>query len=107
MKYIKKFESYKELELFDYVICDVNFTVAYDETKEFVENNIGRYIEYYNDTVNFPYCIEYFNVPDNIKDDFNIYHGKTVLWMELNDIVFNSKTKEGAKVYLNAKKYNI
>lgn len=113
----KIFESINELEIGDYVICNVSVEIdikaRYYESeqryKAFLRNNIGQYIKN-EPEVRFSYLISYEYIPEEFKnfirkdDDFpNIQ----IIGVERSEILVYSKNKEDLEVKLSANKYNL
>lgn len=116
MKHLKTFEivypivtkyytENKEPEIGDYVICEDGF----NEAKEFLQNNIGQYINIDEFPVH-AYChylIKYENVPHNLQMYFNYNEIIGVRPMRLTEIKHFSSNKEELEALLAQNKYNL
>lgn len=112
MKHLKTYENNKTLNIGDYVLCKDDFNL----TAEFVENNIGQYIEFDN----FPtyggchYLIKYENIPDDILIYFagggpssDNHNTPGIRPMSFNEIIYHAKDIEELKIKITSKKYNL
>ena len=92
MRYIKKFDN---IEVGDYIISYYGGDYSYtdDEFAKFINSNIGKVI-----SMNFSVC--------DVMYEKN-YKGKNVFKLSVEFIIFHSKNKEDAEVYLAIKKYNL
>lgn len=105
MKYIKRYEKLN-LEIGDYVVMNALYddlhVASYNQRKEFIffiKYNIGNVIDIYDYTIE----VKYYNIPTNIKNLFidNAFHFST------SRIKYQSKTKKGIEIELEAEKYNL
>ena len=115
MKYIKKFENIKEIQVGDYVICDEGYLLISDDDFDyFLRNNVGKCIN----IVGSEYIIEYKNIPSNIENYFrfdrNGSYNNLNPWnitncrrMDISEIIFHSENKEDCEAYISANKYNL
>jgi hypothetical protein len=104
MRYIKKFETIKNLENAwsgDYVICREE-DVLEPELSNFINNNVGT-ISHIAYGINF--YIYYDNVPENLKHRFNDVNGTRL--MKKNEILMCSDNREELEYYVSANKYNL
>lgn len=110
MKYIKKFESNIRLLKNYYVLCyenPIKFFYQEDDTNEFINNNVGKYIEIERDFDN-PYKISYDNVPGKLLNDFIIDENNNIIrYFSREEIIYFSKNKEDVETFLLSKKYNL
>jgi len=106
MRYIKTFEKKKRKpEQFDYVVCLPGGI-------DFVEDNFGQII--HNELFVNPdgqmelfYYVEYKNVPEKLKENFENYYGADCFIVIEDEILYWSKNKEDVESYLATKKYNL
>lgn len=109
MKYIHYFESIKNPKIGDYVVCYEEDEIT-KSTKdipgflEFISNNVGRYIDVFDSDV-FPYEIQYQNIPENIKEYY--FNDDGTRQFSRKQIIFYSKSKEKAEIFIQSKKYNL
>ena len=108
---ITKFKIYEAInqgkpEVGDYVICDD--ILAEGPVKNFILNNIGKYITY-NKNTHYSYIIEYDNIPNDIIQKFkkNAFHGDNCKRMGIDEIKYWSKDKEELEEILAENKYNL
>lgn len=116
MKYIKTYEASNQPErvhINEYVLCkEQNIGYNNKATRYFIENTIGKYIMNERTKENNNYCIEYENIPDELKysDDFftnPITNLKNIRWMKRREIIFHSKDKMKLEIKLISSKYNL
>ena len=104
MKYIKKFESEKQLEIGDYVICNEESTI-----KEFLNNTIGQYVEY-DGKWSFQYCVVYDEIPKNLENYFNVevpVGYKFARYFNRHEIIHSEKNKKDLEYLTISKNYNL
>ena len=113
MKYLKSYKKSTEDDLSnspqpgDYVICEEE-DIA-EELENFINNNIGQFIEYSKrqNQINY-HLIQYNNIPNNILRFFK--HSSTLpncRFMVLEEIKHWSPNKEKLEPIILAKKFNI
>jgi hypothetical protein len=117
----KIFENNNKPQVGDYVYC-IEEIGTYTKNKEvlnFIKNNIGRILGYYeknyNNTNNREYyLVKYENIPNNIEDIFEqddpdnvdgIIENSYVFYP--NEIIDFSKEKKDLEKYLDVNKYNL
>jgi hypothetical protein len=119
MKYLMKLESFtnnRKLQIGDYVICKEEIVNKIFEN--FINNNIGRFIEINAGDNSFdediPYIILYDNIPQEIKlkpyfsNVFDEYAKDSfVRAMRRREIIHFSPNKEDLELILTANKYNL
>lgn len=101
MKYIKKFEQLKYPKIGDYVKID-NSEFADIKLRNFLEEEIGQIIEYYDDEEEFPYVIRF-------KKDIPNYSNPSgqTLAVSKNEILIYSPDIDIIKMDKDVKKFNI
>lgn len=109
MKHLKRFEDINEDSLMvgGYVVCNEDLNLHYNDENivNFISNNVGQLVDIkdYRKTHPYAYLVKYENIPDNLLEYFNKnIRGKTV-----DNIIYHSKNREDAEVFLNANKYNL
>ena len=102
MRHIKNFESVNQdkPEIDDYVIC--NIVGGDTEIDDYINSNIGKYIEFVRDNMTFPCRIQY----DEMSYELEEYAGK-ILNVDLDEIKYWSKNKEELEYLVASKKYNL
>ena len=102
--YEKFFENTKRLNIGDFVICKNEDPLTPKNIREFIENTIGKYIEYNEDDgVDFRYIIKY----DKPTKEFIEYENGFEYYCSRNEILYFSKNKKDLELILNSKKYNL
>lgn len=101
MKHLKKFNESieEEPQIGDYAIAGTNSSNI--PFKTFLNNTIGKIIFIDKVSVN----IEYENIPDSIKDNFNIVQNNRTCDRSL--LKYHSKYKEELEIILSQNKYNL
>jgi len=114
MKHLKSYENLTnntKLQIGDYVICKEIFTaMSPDEwqLQEFINNNIGQVV-YLDIEKNYPYYIEYKNIPNCLNkyfSDGDDIHTK-FRGMKLYEIIYWSPNIEDLEPIIAANKYNL
>lgn len=110
MKYIKKFELKKSDKnrphVGDYVLVYEKLSNGdeFDNIyNDFIQNNIGK-INYIDTSKEFPFYIEYENIPEEIDEYFNEYNEIRVT---LKNLIYYSNNKEDVELQIKANKYNL
>jgi hypothetical protein len=107
MKYIKEFESYKDLpKVGDYVVLDVDKIIDIPSLMDIIGNNVGRITIVYPklNTNSYFYNVKYINT--NNKSPFLGVSNEFVEF-SLDDFKFWSSDKLEAEAFLNSMKYNL
>jgi hypothetical protein len=109
MKHIKHFESINNPKIGDYVVCyeEDEITKSIKDIpgfKNFLSNNVGRYINVFDSDV-FPYEIQYENIPIHLQEYY--FNDDGTRQFSRKQILFHSKDKEKAKLFIQAIKYNL
>jgi len=114
---ITKYKLYKNLnrvpEIGDYVVCIDNNEKLFS----FLSNNIGKYV-FDSDSDEFPYYIQYENIPEEIESEFgddipddkidSEFDGTSGgRQFSLKEIEYSSKNREDCVKYLKFKKFNL
>jgi len=124
MKYLKKYEEIEEAtylseaQIGDYVICyDETFIDHYDPyvdkiMNEFLENNVGKIIDYnsekYHYDHNIRYIVKYQDIPEEIEKYFVYNNGiRSVRGFRRKEILYSSKDKEELEILIATNKYNL
>jgi len=105
MKVLKFYERLNENtpEVGDYVIVDRQKEYRGDnDIYSFTSNNIGKIFSY-GDNINYPYSVEFSDIPYNIKNNF--YENRRNY--RDYEILYCSKDKEELYKILQAKKFNL
>jgi len=117
MRFLKYFESKKDIQIGDYIIgslSDAEFFILKKKTNEgdeymkdfcdFLENTIGEVvgIKLYNNDKSIMYMVQYDDMNDELIDEFENPTSITEY-----DILFSSSKKEDCEIYLISNKYNI
>lgn len=107
MKYIKKFENLQtEPQIGDYVICkEIFFSEKKEELNNFLKNNIGKYINYETSKPDFPYEVEYENIPEIIKK--NNFGDDNCRYFTRDEILYFSSNEDDFESYIISNKYNL
>lgn len=100
---ITKFKLFENInedepEVGDYVLCEEDEDTTFDFTK----NKIGKYCMNSED-IDYPYYIEYDNIPDNLQ----IFFTDNCRLMMKNEIKYWSKDKNELEAILSTNKFNI
>lgn len=104
MKYLKQFEEKNKLSIGDYVLCHTKgqYVNNSDETINFINNNVGRYIKY-SRGYDLKYGVKYENIPFNLEKNLDL----DLLWFDKHEIIDYSDNKEELELKLAANKFNI
>ena len=101
MKYIKKFEAeLHEVQKGEYVLLDFETSNYEGGFYDFIENNVGQFID--NDY--YSAVIKYENVPEDLIDKFD---AENCIVADIDFIYKHSFDKEELESFLATKKYNL
>jgi hypothetical protein len=116
MKHLKTYEeNVKDPQIGDYVVCitkglEEEFMPIYiKKIAKIIHNNVGQIIDFKpeNSQKYNPYHVKY-DLPKNFYDNTKyIGEFQDVFLFDTDKILFFSKDKEQAELYLKTKKYNI
>jgi hypothetical protein len=114
MKYIKKYEKINnKLEIGDYVVLnDTTYTYNSDFSvfSNFLNNNVGRISDIKLRVTGNVYDIDYFNVPTDLRSYFSMNKNTGTLYgmsTPEDEIIFSSKNKNDAELFIQTNKYNL
>lgn len=110
MKYLKYFENdIRNPQIGDYVLCDD--VDAQGGIREFISNNIGKYIRPTNDDdlcdLRYKYMIQYDSPPNNLGGFTSSKSQNDCRGMSRGEIIYFSPNKQELETILAAKKYNL
>lgn len=97
MRYIKTYEYVNGPQIGEYVICEEPSNAPL--IKDFLENNIGKIVDYDGGK----YEVFYENVPKNLMDSF--YRGKRL--MTRDEIKHHAKNIDDLDSIITGNKYNL
>jgi hypothetical protein len=108
MKHLKTYEkTINKPDIWDYVVCTDDYN---SDMKNFLENNIGKYI-CVGLTYPYIYVIEYEKPPIELKHYFGYDYSGNIIKNSTSvkevEIVYWSKNKIDCERYIAANKYNI
>lgn len=86
----------------DYVLCDIRPYTTDEEFIDFIDNNIGKIINFDNDS---HYLVKYYDIPKKLDDWYFGIGGVRHLGEE--DIVLYAPTKEKLEIKIKANKFNL
>lgn len=114
MKHIKQFEEINNtIEIGDYVVLnDTTYTYNSDFSifSNFINNNVGRISNITLRVTGNVYDIDYFNVPTDLHLYFSMNKNTGTLYdmsVPEDEIIFSSKSKNDAELYIQTNKYNL
>lgn len=109
MKYIKTFEDIiTEPQKGEYVICYDDDEDNIPQYNEFIKSNIGKIIGIDSRNKEYPYIIEYENIPNVIWDLFDNFDDlSNCRRMKREHIINHSKNIDELQPYVQAIKYNL
>jgi len=109
MKTFKQYNNKPQIE--QYVVCEEESTYEIDAPKEmimFVKNNIGKLVEIYQLDWEYPYIVQFENIPKSQKRNFQIIGNfENCRAYNRSEIKHFSKNKEDCLIFIEGEKYNL